>query len=528
MKRWMWALLVLCAAASFPAGGCEDDTQPVRDDARPDDRGGADADADADAEVAADGDGDADAEAATDGDADADDAADADADDECGPTTCPNDPIGGPIGVECTDDPDCEPGFRCMRESVDVWHDREYVTFQGGYCITYGAGSAGCDPDVPETCPEGSICILLFIDEATGQEYYGCVDECSYASSSGVPWTNNCDCRDGYECLLGSGFCWTGCSNDNECCEIYHDGEGGRDDGARQDAEVTELPATECTDTCDPCTYSCIKNGCPGGDCAVGDGCLHDSDCPPMGRCLEEYYYDWAIGGLCIQDSCDLTGRECPEGAGCANLGSSLDPFYTCVVPCAAGTQPGDTDYPCRDVDPAGPSEGDYACNPVSEGFYWDPISDDGFCWPGNFTEGTAAVGTECEEDSECLSPFGLGSCMTLWETPPSFCTISCGETMAVDGVCQPESETTGTASAACAIGICLPSCDTPSGTLGDNGCALRMACYDTSVFGDIWVKDGTDAPTGLCFAPCVDDDWCSNMFSGGPTCNTATGICEP
>ena len=136
-----------------------------------------------------------------------------------------------------------------------------------------------------------SYIIYMGLDPASGRQAYGCLDSCSVASSSGVPWTNNCDCRTGYECSLGGEFCVPGCSNDRECCEIWHDGDGGADDGMRQAGEITELPPEECTDSCDPCTFACVREGCPGGDCAIGDPCEHESDCPAHGRCLDEYSY---------------------------------------------------------------------------------------------------------------------------------------------------------------------------------------------------------------------------------------------
>ena len=533
MKRWALILAVVCAAAAFPIVGCSDDdvTDDGGHDTPREDTGG-DADADGDADAA-------------DADADADDAGDVEAEaDPCGAATCPNDPTDGPIGEACLEDTDCESGFRCMTESVEVYDGNSYISWLGGYCFTGGYGMAGCDPDITDTCPDGSGCVSFGESETTGETFYGCVDRCSAASSTGNPWTNNCDCRDGYECSLGGEFCFPGCNPANrspdgrtECCQIYHDGVGGARDYARQAGEITQLPESECTDTCDPCKYACIKHGCPGGACRIGDPCVHDANCPANGRCLDEYSYgegDPGVpvfpGGICIQDRCDLNTLECPLGAGCMNLGSSTDPFYACVVPCNSGSEPGDAGYPCRDVGETGVGDaGDYACQPVFSADYWyDSTTEDGFCWPGNFTDGTGALGSSCTVDADCDSPHGLGSCISLSDTPPLFCTAWCNQTSGVAGVC-------GTAAAgevapgACFSGLCLESCDTPNGTLGANGCTLpNMACYATTLFGTgVSVATGTTVPAGVCFTPCVNDTWCSDMWGTAGTCNVTTGVCN-
>jgi hypothetical protein len=531
MKRWSLILAVACAAAVFPIVGCSDDDVASDDGGRDDARDAADADAaaaDADADAA-----DADADAA---DADAD--GDGETTDPCGPGNCPNDPTDGPIGTVCLEDTDCESGFTCEAETVAVYDGESYINNPGGYCDTWGFGAAGCDPNVADSCPTGSSCIYFGTSPTTGETAYGCMDSCSAASSTGTPWTNNCDCRDGFECSITAEVCFSGCSNNRECCEVWHDGEGGAADGVRQPAEVTLLTADQCTDTCDPCTYACTTNGCPGGDCAVGGPCEYDSACPAMNRCLDEFrYYQTAAdgtripyfpGGMCIQDRCDLNGRECPVGSGCYNGGTATDPYYACYIPCNTGSEPGDTAYPCRDAGVVGePDEGDYACNPVFDpaADWFDGTTEDGFCYPGNFTGGTTAIGDACLIDSDCVSPLGLGVCAN--SSAPAFCAVRCNANSGAAGVCG-GADAGGVAVSTCFSGLCWESCDTAGGTLGANGCTQAgMACYPLTLFGTYtYVGPGQTKPAGICLPGCTSDTSCSDFWGIAGACNTTTGVC--
>ncbi|MBI5490248.1 MAG: hypothetical protein HY905_23130 [Deltaproteobacteria bacterium] len=459
--------------------------------------------------------------------------------DACDPgLECPNDPIDGPIGRTCLDDTECDPGLRCVMETSEVFDGEIYASWRGGYCLTVGTGDAACDPDVAETCPVGSTCLCLGTDPA-GQRYFGCLDACSAASSAGVPWTANCDCRDGYDCSLVGEFCYPGCSNDRECCEIWHDGEGGAEDAVRQPSEVRFLAPSECTDTCDPCTFRCDRNGCPGGDCRIGDPCEHDSDCPANGRCIAEHFAEAAIGGICVLDRCDLVGRECPAGSGCGNLGlddrlESLNPpferpSYTCVAACTVGSRPGDAGFACRDAGALGVADrGDQACVPAGDWFWYDATSSDGYCWPGNFPGGDGPPGHACSLDTDCTSPLGLGRCMHLLGADPGICTSLCNERLGREGTCGGGDSTTGTATGVCLSRVCLPACDAPAGALGANGCPERaQGCYALDLFDSYaWFLDGASEPAGLCLPACSDDAWCSRMFAIPTTCDRATGTC--
>lgn len=442
----------------------------------------------------------------------------ADARPECR-AECPNDPPDSPIGEPCLEDTDCLSGLTCWPESVEVWDGETYTYWAGGYCASMGVGSAACSPDDPTSCPTGSTCIPF--GDWMGLEYYGCMDLCSTASYDGVPWRDNCDCRDGYACDLTSGLCLSGCSNDRECCEIWID---ANENGRRNAGEVTLLDASRCLDTCDPCSFTCTQHGCPGGDCAIGGPCEHDSDCPALATCWTE---SWGIpGGLCVLSRCDLVGRECPAGSGCANLGSIYEPYFTCMVPCVSGTRPGDEGYPCRDVAPAGPSPGDQACMPHDPSAWFDGTGADGYCYPGNFPGGDRPFGATCTEDSECRSPAGLGLCAT-W-LGPGFCAAMCDERTARAGICEIDPAAPA-ATGVCFLSVCLETCDVPDGPRGANGCDNpTMACYaGVGLSGYLWVAEGRDPAPGFCYPACDTDRFCERLWGAGSVCDTRSGVCS-
>jgi hypothetical protein len=231
----------------------------------------------------------------------------------------------------------------------------------------------------------------------------------------------------------------------------------------------------------------------------------------------------------CTIDACDLDGRECPVGSGCGDLGSPERPSHRCVVPCAAGTEPGSPGYPCRDGgEPGVPDEGDQACRPVAADFWHDDTAESGYCSShANFADGTGAIGAECSVNDDCASPLGLGSCVSLGLAPPFFCTAFCNAAVARDGSCGEADGTTGVATGVCLSGLCFASCVVPGGTPGSNGCPQAgLACYGVAPFGtDVTFAVSATAPVGLCFTACVDDLWCAEVWGRG-TCNSATGVC--
>jgi hypothetical protein len=150
----------------------------------------------------------------------ADDGADAEADaDPCGPPGCANDPVDGVVGGPCREDRGCPAGTGCWPEQATLFDGVQYFSWPGGYCALLGWGDTTCDTADPTTCPRGSVCVS-FGQTREGYDVSGCLDDCAVASSTGVPWTTNCDCREGYQCHPVWQFCISGCTSDAECCEI--------------------------------------------------------------------------------------------------------------------------------------------------------------------------------------------------------------------------------------------------------------------------------------------------------------------
>jgi hypothetical protein len=484
-----------------------------------------------DAAVEADGSGEALDDGRGDGDHAStvrDDAGGAEADaDPCGPASCANDPVDGPVGAPCREDYECGGGLmRCWPEHHEYVDGIDHVSWMGGYCAVLGIGGMVCDPGEASTCPTGSLCVP-FGTTRTGIALSGCFDDCAPAAGTGEPWANNCDCRDGYRCDLMASMCLPGCVGDGECCEIWRDENRN---GVRDRGELTHLGPERCTDTCDPCRYDCVRNGCPGGACRMGGPCAHDADCPAMGRCFSEFDTDGSFpGGLCTRERCDLIGRECPSGSGCGNLGSFFYGYRVCLVPCPVGIEPGAPGNPCRDVDPPGPSPGDYACRPAGETAFWfDETVADGFCWAGRFPGGDQPFGSEClEESDECVSPHGLGQCLALPGFLP-FCSAQCNATLAGQGMCDTDPAAPA-ATGVCMLGWCTPACSSPGAPLGANGCSRpRQACYLYAALARfLSVRTGVEPPAGFCLPACGSDDGCRELWGDErPICDLVSGEC--
>ncbi|MFH1436998.1 MAG: hypothetical protein ABIJ56_14915, partial [Pseudomonadota bacterium] len=313
------------------------------------------------------------------------------------PAECLPVPVDGQIGAPCTSSADCDFGAECYTEEIEFYGGEMYVNNPGGQCLIIGAGSEGCDPDVPATCPFGSKC--MHAGSSMGMDYFGCFDQCVPMDPMWEPYKFNCGCRSGYRCDLNTGICMSGCAHDRQCCENWVDLNG---DFMRSADEV--VVHDDCTNVCDngglydeppgdpeycTVTFDCINYGDPSASC--GDPCVGDAWCPEGSRCLDEFRYDIPCG-YCIIDACNYFPVECEECDGeCANLGSSTDPFYMCVKPCLFGKTIDDPEYECR----TGPPGCEFACLPVEDRFWHTPPGDgsDGFCWVGNFPGGDRPIG---------------------------------------------------------------------------------------------------------------------------------------
>jgi len=441
--------------------------------------------------------------------------------------------IGGP----CISDVDCGGSFRCLTEITREFEGEIYVSWPAGTCAAWGEGEEGCVPGDPSTCAYGATCI--YYGSSEGSEHFACIDACKATDTSWNLYDWNCGCRAGYECSITAEACLPGCSNDRECCEVWDDVDG---DMTMEAGEVyTDEVCTNWCDGDDPeeypsddcmASFSCINEGNP--DATWHVECLFDSDCYEGGRCLNEIYYHdpdtgepLYPGGACMKERCELAGRGC--GVYADTLGTITDPVYECFATCHTGYGPEDGDLnPCRH--PAGGHP--YTCWPYLPE-RWFPASiagSDGLCLPATIPSIDPPVADLCElctRPDDCASPRGLGTCFEAMGT--SFCTASCNESLAQDGICGAAAIPGDVAPGVC-IGLCVCGCDTPEGTLGANGCAAGLACYPNDgsyTGGDIaWKHMGDADPSGFCLPACASSMDCSSFWSGATTCNTTSGVC--
>jgi len=422
-------------------------------------------------------------------------------------------------------------GADCYSETYENFDGETYVYWQGGSCVLSGAGSDGCDPLLPSTCPDGSVCIYL--GTYMGYEWHGCFDACTPADPSDVPYDWACGCREGYACNLAAGACFPGCSNDRECCELWSDTNA---DGRRSPGEVTFYP--DCEGTCDndmgwdcQATYECVYPGNP--DAVIGDPCEHDYQCTPGGTCLSALYTDpvtgdpYYPGGYCTAMDCQYVGRGCTDWGGvCANMGGEGYTSYMCVKPCDVGTSPETPGYKCRGT----PLDEAQACRPVWPGTFIEdtPSGEDGFCWYGNFPGGSKTLGETCRGDGECASPFGLGSGIDYFGSP-WFCTVSCSETLVNENTICGGADSEGVATGVCTWNMCWQGCPDLDAPQGENGCAGEdMACTPLYVSGSVtYVPEGASRPQGLCMPACSSDEWCRTYFGPSRSCDPDTHACR-
>lgn len=448
---------------------------------------------------------------------------------------CPTGPADGVMGRPCLGDGACDEieYATCQRETSLLYDGEWYTYYLNGSCSLWSGGTLACDPATNEGCPDGSTCIYAG-EGYTGVALYGCFDDCSPVDSSGDLYDWACGCRKGYSCDLSYGVCFTGCSNDRECCETWIDwnGDGGRDAG-----EVTLWE--DCSNWCDgddpsetagcEASYQCVNEGTAGA--LFGGPCEHDYQCPVDGQCWVYFDpisgIDYYPGGYCSRAGCQFAGRGCGDGQGwCMNTGDYVNPSGACMRPCHAGLALSDPSYDCRTT----PGE-EQACVPVTA-MAWiggaPPGGEDGYCFTGNFGSGTGGLGTDCDADGDCASPLGLGSCMDWFGGLP-ICIVSCSQELAEDSAICGGAGVGGVATGLCGWNYCWDGCDTPGGPLGSNGCDRpALACAPLSTFGGTtYVASGATRPTGYCMPACDSDTFCESIFGSGYSCDVASGVCS-
>jgi hypothetical protein len=283
-------------------------------------------------------------------------------------------------------------------------------------------------------------------------------------------------------------------------------------------------------------SFACINEGDP--DATWHSECLFDSDCPMDGICINDVLFlDPATGeplypdGVCIKERCELTGRGCgtfeDTGGECVNIATPDDPRYTCFASCVTGYGPEDGDLnPCRHRTGAHP----YTCKPHPPETFFPPGGQDGLCVPAMIPTGTpmSMYSSACFVDEDCASPKGLGTCFeVVWR---SFCSAHCDRTLAESqAICGAAPSPGAVVPGVCNLGLCLPSCDTPRGTLGANGCPETfMACYpDDGSYGHVGYFDSAgSSPAGFCIQACTTSTDCETLWGMSTSCDTVSGVC--
>lgn len=363
------------------------------------------------------------------------------------------------------------------------------VLFSGGQCTPGMMGRLifpECTTD--EDCGGCGTCAAGIFGEGVSV----CMPNCTAALGT------NGDCRDGYSCLplnlLGGNSRQTvcapvGCSSDAECQVSRQDTNGipgiqtPRDClndrsvcGGNANNFDKQILDPDGGGFCNMNNFSCENMGTPGAE--AGAPCTTDAQCEAGGRCLA------GVGenGFCTKLACGGSGGEC-AGNGVCNDAIGVD---ACLPGCTIGMV---------DADEAmWVGTGSSSCAADDQVCFWDGmggpnVANNGGCFPSpdSFNDvATRNIGAACTSDADCWSPFGLGSCRTLFgDDEGSYCVVSS---------CNAPFEANGTqvdlcgADATCldvGAAFCFGNCNTPA------DCATGLGCVQLARMGSASCLDG-------------------------------------
>lgn len=304
--------------------------------------------------------------------------------------------------------------------------------------------------------------------------------------------------RAGYTCDLETFACMEACTTDEQCqiISVHRERRGGI---------VEYLDRGESFPSfCDRATGRCRTAGTPGA--RIGDVCEADDDCEDDGACIR---FAGDAAGVCSRRGCLAPGFECPAGTAC-DVRNAETWASGCFVTCEVGADDGTAGM-------TGSGGGHPSCGP-GRACVWNGLSEPGepnggSCVLGEYNDVPAPnVGAPCRADSECYSPFGLGTCLYL-DYPgvtAGLCSVtSCATFLRADGtmtdgllpgveidrpICDPArselcmnferaDEPPGTQ--------CLAMCDSPADCAAEHACAELLA------------------GRSFCWPWCVDDGEC-------------------
>jgi len=432
---------------------------------------------------------------------------------------------GGAFGARCTKAADCMKGLSCDQE-VDTSYRADNLpagrtevpstAYPGGSCTPVPSatfdpnGVKSCDPTQPQAsqgCGSNGACVVVSVGTDTE---VACRPLCNPASS-----TN--ECGHFYTCDFELRACVEGCQSDDECRIMLIDKNGdGNPDGLRYD-DASKA-------TCDTTMFRCVV---PQGaaNAPTGDPCQRQDDCESEGVCLQSLQTYGGLpfpGGYCTKLGCDLKGRECKgDAAVCAPLRSWTPGAITsaaCLESCKVGGEPMADQLGVKGHG-MGCREG-YRCHYNGSGS--SASADQGVCVGGNYNAITTNnVGAECKTDTDCYSPFGLGTCLSLAvsgsQAAASVCSImDCAVPGLPDGVCGAGAECIGLNGD---LTFCAKTCKDAT------ECATGFACAD---------DDGVSATPKICYPICFGNDDCRvghetcKISAGSSAASGGSGTCVP
>jgi hypothetical protein len=405
------------------------------------------------------------------------------------------------FGDSCAMSSDCAVGLVCDGE-IEVSYavsglpqrERDIIAprFPNGVCTPLAAGPfdpTGVSSCVPggttdeQGCGDDGVCVPVTVAD---EQVVACRRSCDPNAKE------PCGGRFGYTCDFEARVCIEGCQSDEECRIQLTDADG---DGIA-DALAYDVDSDA---SCDAESFRCVHEAGEAG--SIGDPCARLDDCDAEGLCLDalQTFANTSFpGGYCTKLGCDQPGRECGSGAVCERLRPLRSAILTdrlCLQACEVGAEP-EADRLGSDGHGEGCREG-YACH------YNGGTGTSGVCIGANYNDVTENnIGTVCESDSECYSPYGLGSCLRLSvgdvDAPSGVCTvIDCAAPGLPANVCGAGNECIGLAAD---ITFCVQTC-----TKADT-CAEGFACADDDA---PTVDMGNPLTPNICFPACFTDSDC-------------------